>query len=80
MVTDYQHMGHEAQKLDKQADDPTLSAEARPTSRRPSTRAAGPRPPCGNKIQEMRTERSKRDSKTSCSAATRKSSTRSPPS
>ena len=28
MITDYEHMGEEAQKLDKAANDPTLSKQA----------------------------------------------------
>jgi outer membrane protein len=59
LINDYQHMGEEAQALDKAQNDPTLSAQAR----QDKATALGAKKQdlvnLGNKIQEMKVERTR---------------------
>ena len=59
LITDYQHMGEEAQTLDKAANDPTLSTAARQDKSTALTAKKQDLVNLGNKIQEMRTERTR---------------------
>jgi outer membrane protein len=57
LMTDYQHMGEEAEALDKAANDPTLSVAARQDKSTALTAKKQDLLNLQNKIQEMRTER-----------------------
>jgi outer membrane protein len=57
LVTDYQNMGQEAQALDKQANDPTLSPAAKADKQKALDQKKQDLVNLGNKIQEMTTER-----------------------
>jgi len=57
LVTDYQHMGEEAQTLEKEQNDPTLSATAREDKTTAFNVKKQDLQNLGNKIQELTTER-----------------------
>ena len=57
LITDYQHMGEEAETLDKAANDPTLSVAARQDKSTALNAKKQDLVNLQNKIQEMRTER-----------------------
>jgi outer membrane protein len=57
LVTDYQNMGQEAQQLDKQVNDPTLSPAAKADKQKALDQKKQDLVNLGNKIQEMTTER-----------------------
>jgi outer membrane protein len=57
LINTYQHMGEEAQALDKAANDPTLSAQARQDKSTALTVKKQDLNNLGTKIQEMTTER-----------------------
>jgi Skp family chaperone for outer membrane proteins len=57
LITDYQHMGAEAQELDKEASDPTLSAAARQDKATALNAKKQDLVNLGEKIKEMQTER-----------------------
>jgi outer membrane protein len=57
LVTDYQHMGAEAQELDKAANDPTLSAASRQDKATALNAKKQDLVNLGEKIKEMQTER-----------------------
>jgi outer membrane protein len=59
LITEYQHMGEEAQGLDKARQDPTLSQAARDDKGKALDQKKQDLVNLGNKIQEMRTERGK---------------------
>lgn len=59
LISDYQHMGEEAQKLDAAAKDPTLSADARADKAKALDAKKQDLINMGNKIQEMKTERTR---------------------
>jgi Skp family chaperone for outer membrane proteins len=59
LINDYQRMGEEAQALDKAANDQTLSAAARQDKSTALNVKKQDLVALGNKIQEMRTERSR---------------------
>lgn len=59
LITEYEHMGQEAQGLDKARQDPTLSQAARDEKGKALDQKKQDLVNLGNKIQEMRTERSK---------------------
>jgi outer membrane protein len=56
-INDYQHMGEEAQALDKAANDPTLSAQARQDKTTALNQKKQDLMNLSQKIQEMKTER-----------------------
>jgi Skp family chaperone for outer membrane proteins len=57
LITDYQHMGEEAQALDKAANDPTLSGAARQDKATALNAKKQDLVNLGEKIKEMQTER-----------------------
>ena len=57
LITDYQHMGEEAQELDKAQNDPTLSAAARADKGKALDAKKQDLVSLGNKIQEMKVEK-----------------------
>jgi outer membrane protein len=59
LITDYQHMGEEAQTLDKAVKDPTLSAAARDDKSKALDIKKQDLVNLGNKIQEMKVERTR---------------------
>lgn len=59
LITDYQHMGEEAQALDKAVKDPTLSAQAQAEKAKALDAKKQDLINLGNKIQEMKVEKSK---------------------
>jgi outer membrane protein len=59
LINNYQHMGEEAQALDKAANDPTLSQAARQDKATALTQKKQDLVNLGNKIQEMKVERTR---------------------
>jgi outer membrane protein len=59
LITEYQHMGEDAQALNKAAQDPTLSAAARDDKSKALDLKKQDLLTMQNKIQEMRTERTR---------------------
>ena len=57
LITDYQHMGEEAQNLDKAQNDPTLSTSARADKSKALDAKKQDLVNLGNKIQEMKVEK-----------------------
>lgn len=59
LITDYQHMGEEAQTLDKNAHDPTLSKAAQDEKAKALDAKKQDLMTLGNKIQEMKVEKTR---------------------